>query len=89
MEEKLICDIINSNQNIKNQTSDDVIVISIPLTIRNMISLLILFILILFGSYFLWNILTRHKCACKVCKGEYILDERLGEGGFGEVCIIY
>jgi len=82
-EEKIICDIINGD-NLKNNT-EGYITISIPLTIKNVISLTILFILILFGSYFLWNVLTRHKCFCKICKEEYKLDERLGEGGFGEV----
>ena len=79
-EEKLICDIIN-NRN----SSNEHITITIPLNTRNILSLCILFILILFGSYSLWNILTRHKCSCKICKNEYILDEKMGEGGFGEV----
>jgi len=82
-EEKIICDIINGD-NLKNNT-EGYITISIPLTFKNVISLTILFILILFGSYFLWNVLTRHKCFCKICKKEYTLDERLSEGGFGEV----
>jgi len=72
----------------KNHT-DEYITISIPLNFKNVLSLIILFILILFGSYFLWGVLTRHQCSCKVCKEEYILDEKLGEGGFGEVILLY
>jgi hypothetical protein len=81
----LICDMVHNNNNSKN--NNDVITISIPLTGKNVVSLIILFCLILCGSYFLWNIMTRNKCSCKVCKNEYLLEEKLGEGGFGEVIL--
>ncbi len=69
---------------IYNKTDLDNYIV-IPLNVLNVTSLGILFILILFGSYYVWIIGTRKSCSCKVCKGEYKIIEKLGEGGFGEV----
>jgi len=86
-EDKIICrDILNMDMNLKlNQTKFEKFTIIIPLNVLNVASLVILFVLILFGSYYIWTIFTRKKCSCKICKNEYILLDRLGEGGFGEV----
>jgi NIMA (never in mitosis gene a)-related kinase len=67
-----------------NQTSEYFTIV-IPLNYLNIVSLTVLFILILFGSYYLWSIGTRKKCLCKVCKGEYTILEKLSIGGFGEI----
>jgi hypothetical protein len=69
----------------KNQTKNNNFVITIELNHLNIISLSILFILIVLGSYYLWKIGTRPICYCKMCKEEFIIKEKLSEGGFGEV----
>lgn len=82
-EEYVICkDILSmdSSSNIRQEYLQ----IVIPLNVINITSLGILFILILFGSYYVWKIMTRQKCSCKICKNEYKIMEKLGEGGFGE-----
>jgi hypothetical protein len=53
----------------------------------NITSLVVLFIFICFGSIYVWKIITKKKCLCKLCKNEYEITEKLGEGGFGEVKI--
>ncbi len=86
-EEYVICkDILSmdSSSNIRQEYLQ----IVIPLNVINITSLGILFILILFGSYYVWKIITRQKCSCKICKNEYKITEKLGEGGFGEVSIL-
>jgi hypothetical protein len=86
-EERIICKDILSMDSSNNQTKQEYLQIVIPLNVINIASLGILFILILFGSYYVWKIMTRQKCSCKICKNEYKITEKLGEGGFGEVKI--
>jgi hypothetical protein len=86
-EERIICKDILSMNSSYNQTKQEYLQIVIPLNVINIASLGILFILILFGSYYVWKIMTRQKCSCKICKNEYKITEKLGEGGFGEVRI--
>lgn len=58
------------------------------MNLLNITSLLVLFIFICFGSIYVWKIMTKKKCLCKLCKREYEITEKLSEGGFGEVTII-
>lgn len=84
-EERIICEGIlamDMHNNTKNNNSSSLV---IPLNLANLASLGVLFILILFGSYYVWKIITRKKCKCKVCKNEYKIVDKLGEGGFGEI----
>lgn len=75
---------MNSNYNVTKKNN---FTITIPLNILNIASLTVLFVLILFGSYYIWKIFTRKRCSCKVCKNEYILFEKMSDGGFGEVIL--
>ncbi len=68
-----------------NKTKSNMFSIVIPLNYPNIASLGILFVLILFGTFYVLKIITRKNCLCKVCKSEYKIVEALGEGGFGEV----
>jgi hypothetical protein len=72
-----------------NKLKSEIFSIVIPLSIPNIASLGILFILILFGTFYLLKIITRKKCHCKICKIVYKIVEHLGEGGFGEVGFKY
>ncbi len=89
--EHIICrDIMSMDMKnqIQNKTDLDNYIV-IPLNVLNITSLGILFVLILFGSYYVWIICTRKRCSCKVCKRDYKIVERLGEGGFGEVSLYF
>ena len=89
-EERIICkDILSMDMNsVYNQTNSNSFFIIIPLNVLNVTSLSILLVLIIFGSYYVWKIFTKRKCLCKICKNEYIIEEKLGEGGFGEVKLL-
>lgn len=76
---------MNNPLNSLNKTKSNLFTIVIPLNYANIASLGILFVLILFGTFYLLKIITRKKCLCKICKSEYKIVEHMGEGGFGEV----
>jgi predicted PurR-regulated permease PerM len=76
---------MNNPLNYLNKTKSNIFTIVIPLNYPNIASFGVLFVLILFGTFYLLKIITRKKCLCKVCKSEYKIVEHLGEGGFGEV----
>lgn len=83
----LICEgLVSMEANTRFNNDKDIIIV-IPLNTLNITSLSILFVLILFGSYYIWKVLTREKCHCKICKGEYKVMDKLSEGGFGEVSV--
>jgi hypothetical protein len=84
-EERIMCSDILAME-LKNSTNNQFTIV-IPLNLTNIVSLSLLFVLILFGSYYVWKIFTRKKCQCKICKEEYEMIEKLSEGGFGEVNI--
>ena len=80
----LICDgIFNNNSKINFDYQTKTLVI--PLNLKNILSLIILLFLTVLGSYYIWFMLTRKKCLCKICKNDYTLIEKLSAGGFGEV----
>lgn len=64
-------------------------IVTIPLNTLNITSLIVLLIFICFGSIYVWKIITKKKCLCKMCKNEYLITEKLSEGGFGEVIDLY
>lgn len=74
----------------KNGVKDtDGMTIVIPINLLNLTSLVVLFVLVVFGCYYIWKVLTRQKCGCKICKKEYLLAQKLDQGGFGEVCNMF
>jgi hypothetical protein len=68
-----------------NGNNGNYITIVIPLNALNVACLIILIIMVFIGCYYLWKLMTRIKCNCKLCKREYQIEEKLGQGGFGEV----
>jgi hypothetical protein len=71
-----------NKQNDKQNNNYTIVIEINHLTIA---SFSILFILIIFGSFYLWKIGTRPVCYCKLCREEVMMLEKLSEGGFGEV----
>ena len=84
-EEKLICEGLINNISRIDQVETKTKTLIIPLNIKNIVSLSVLFFLTLLGSYYIWYIFTRKKCLCKMCKGEYLILEKLSSGGYGDV----
>ena len=63
-------------------------VITIPLTWTNIISIGLLLSLTFLGAVYLWVVTTKKQCRCRLCTKELILDDCVGEGGFGAVYIV-
>ena len=84
-EDLIICETIFNNNSQKLGYDSQTKTLVIPLNIKNILSLFILLILTVLGSYYIWSMLTRKKCLCKICRNEYTLVEKLSSGGFGEV----
>ena len=82
-ENYIICEGINYSQRLEYDFKTKTLII--PLNIKNIFSLLILLMLTVLGSYYIWFMITRKKCLCKICKNEYKILEKLSSGGFGEV----
>ncbi|CBZ51816.1 putative protein kinase (incomplete catalytic triad) [Neospora caninum Liverpool] len=64
--------------------------LQLPLTSDNLIALAVLFILCGLGCVYLIQLsvgLSR-CCKCKACKGEYVLQYKLGSGGYGTVWVV-
>ena len=82
IDEYLICEsYLYQKSNSKNKQY----IVTIPITIPNVASMLILFVLIVLGSFYIWKTLTHKQCTCKLCKGNYLIESKLGEGGYGEI----
>ncbi len=81
----IICEGIFNNNSQRLGYDSQTKTLVIPLNLRNILSLLILLILTVLGSYYIWFMLTRKKCVCTICRNEYMLIEKLSSGGFGEV----
>ena len=85
IEDYLICEsYLYQETNKKNHKKRNVEII-IPLTLPNIASFAILFILIILGSFYIWKTFTRKQCTCKLCRNQYNILSKLGEGGYGEI----
>ena len=65
--------------------SDGTITIRLPLTLVNVVSALLLLVLSLLGAVYLYKLSTQHVCACPLCTGKYVIEDKIGAGGFGSV----
>ncbi|KEP61824.1 UNVERIFIED_CONTAM: protein kinase (incomplete catalytic triad) [Hammondia hammondi] len=64
--------------------------LQLPLTSDNLIALAVLSVLCGLGCVYLVQISVGFSrcCKCKVCKGEYVLQYKLGSGGYGTVWVV-
>ena len=69
-------------QDAQNQ---DLVFVRLPMTKGNVVSLLLLTLLAILGSIYVFKILSQKSCVCALCSGSYKILEQLGHGGFGRV----
>ena len=60
-------------------------VLSLPLSGVNIAAILVLLTFSCLGCIFLWKLVTRRKCNCKLCAGDYTIKSVIGSGGYGQV----
>jgi hypothetical protein len=77
----------NNDQNI--EAVADVQVLKIPLNWTNILTILLIVVLCIIGTIYIWILSTKKRCKCKLCLKEYELDECIGSGGFGAVYIVH
>lgn len=63
-------------------------VLKIPLTLHNVLALSLIVVLTLIGTVYIWVLSTRKHCACRLCTKELVIEECVGEGGFGAVYLV-
>ena len=50
-----------------------------------MLGLTLVGVLAMIGIMYVWVLYQRKKCRCRLCRGDLVLGECIGSGGFGEV----
>ena len=56
----------------------------VPVVVQStLLAVLLLFSLL--GCVFLWKLVTRQKCNCKLCNQQYTIKDAIGSGGYGQV----
>ena len=60
-------------------------VLTLPLSRTNILALSVLLLFSILGCVFLWKLVTRKKCNCKLCNQQYVIQEAIGSGGYGQV----
>ena len=60
-------------------------VLTLPLSRSNILALAVLLLFSLLGCVFLWKLVTRQKCNCKLCNQQYTIKDAIGSGGYGQV----
>lgn len=58
---------------------------TIPLTVQNILSLTLIVTLTIVGTVYIMVLISKKRCSCKLCTKEIVLEENLGEGGFGAI----
>ena len=74
--------ILNFNQ---NSTYYKITILKIPLSYANLVSFIVIILLTIIGSVYVWILGTRKFCRCSICTNEYILEKKIGVGGFSNV----
>jgi hypothetical protein len=60
-------------------------VLRLPVTLLTAAAALVVAVLALFGGVYVYKLTTQHVCACPLCAGKYVIEEKIGAGGFGSV----
>jgi serine/threonine protein kinase len=60
-------------------------VLTLPLNMSNILAIAVLLVLCGLGCVFIFKLLFRRKCNCKLCSGDYALLQSVGTGGYGQV----
>ena len=60
-------------------------VLKIPLSLSNILAIVVIVSLTLLGTVHLWLLSTRRTCRCPLCKNAYEIEENIGSGGFANV----
>jgi serine/threonine protein kinase len=66
----------------------DALVVRLPLSPATLLSLATLLALACLGGFFIYKVVTRYRCACPLCKGTYVVLDKIGSGGFGSVFLV-
>ena len=64
------------------------LVLRVPLGPLTVTAALVVVSLACVGAAFLWRLTSVPACHCPLCEGEYVLERRLGSGGFGTVFLV-
>ncbi|TNV79553.1 hypothetical protein FGO68_gene9858 [Halteria grandinella] len=67
---------------------EDVPVLKIPLTLQNILTLVLIVLLTIIGTVYIWILSTKTRCACRLCRKDFELHENIGEGGFGAIFLV-
>lgn len=62
--------------------------LTIPLTLSNILTLALIVVLTLIGTVYIWVLSTRKHCTCRLCTKDIEIGECVGEGGFGAVYLV-
>ena len=60
-------------------------ILKIPLSFENVLAFIVILVLTILGTVYLYKILSTQRCRCKLCNGIYEIDESLADGGFSSV----
>ena len=63
--------------------------LTIPLTMQNILTLLLIVVLTVIGTVYIWVLSTKKHCQCRLCRQEFLLEDCVAEGGFGAVYLIH
>lgn len=64
-------------------------VVKIPLTLEVVLSTALIGTLAVIGTVYIYVLYKRKRCQCLLCRGDFIVGECIGGGGFGDVFLCY
>lgn len=68
--------------------SEGTVVLHVPVNGATVLLFLCLLGFSFLGCVHLWRQLSQHRCHCPLCKGDYVLVEKIGSGGFASCWIV-